>query len=66
MEEPRVTTQAGRPSIRSGRVRFAYVLHLPGEWPYVSAHRYGSEEAARKAGETDLAATLAYYAEEKS
>lgn len=61
--ECRVTTQPGRRSPSDGRTRYAYVLHLPGEWPFVSPHRYGSEETARAAGEADLAATLALAAD---
>ena len=65
-EQPYITTQVQNRSNRyvTKPDRWAYVLHLPGEWPYVSVYRYGSEAAARKAGERDLVATLAFMAEE--
>ena len=65
MPEPHVTTQPGRPPPRSGRVRYAYVLHVPGYWPMVSPHRYGTEETARTAGEADLAGFLAVTAKDQ-
>lgn len=56
-EHAHVTTQSSFP--RSDRPqRWAYVIHIPGMWPYVSHHRYHSEESAAAAGERDLSATL--------
>lgn len=34
-------------------VRWAYVVEHPGFWPNPSAYRYGSEEAALRAGHKD-------------
>jgi hypothetical protein len=56
MTEGVVSTQSYQ---RSGRARrWGYVLDIPGEWAYVSEYRYGSEAAARAAGEKDLAGSL--------
>lgn len=55
-DEPRVDVQ---PWARPGRrTRWAYVLHVPGYWAFVSAHSWGSAETARAAGEADLAGFL--------
>lgn len=43
-----------------GHVRWAYCINRPGEWPFVSDHRFHSETAARAAGDRD-AAELAEY-----
>ena len=42
--------------------RWAYVIHRPGYWPWVSRHAYGTEEAALRAGEKDLEMLLGYLA----
>ena len=54
---PRVAVQFWQRHGRAGR--WGYVLHIPGEWPWVSAYRWASAEAAQAAGERDLAGTLA-------
>lgn len=45
--KPFVTTQ------RSGK-RWAYVVNALGEWGYASHYHYQSEQAARRAGLSDL------------
>ncbi len=56
----RVTVQHGT----YGRdTRWAYVIHHPGEYPFVSAARWATPEAALAAGELDLDATLAFFGE---
>ena len=39
--------------------RYAYVIHEPGFWPFVSPHRFHSPEAAQQAGDRDALATVA-------
>jgi hypothetical protein len=39
--------------------RWAYVIHVPGSWPYVSAYRYRTPEGALKAGQADAEACAA-------
>lgn len=56
-----VTTQR----THRGTGRWAYAVHMPGAWPFVSDHRYHTEAAARKAGDRDLAELLDYLAQEE-
>jgi hypothetical protein len=52
-----VTTQS---SWRQGsEPRWAYVIHVPGSWPYVSAYRYRTPDGALKAGQRDAEACAA-------
>ena len=44
--------------------RWAYVLDLPGEYPFVSKAFYHTPEAALAAGDRDLSATLALFSEQ--
>ena len=53
-----VTVQ--RTQRRGHAVRYAYVVHRPRYWPYVSAYRYASAETAERAGLADLAALAGY------
>jgi hypothetical protein len=59
-EQSHVTAQVVQS--RGRAARWAYVIHRPGYWPWVSKHAYGTPEAALRAGEKDLEMLLGYLA----